>query len=327
MNTHSILRSSFVGKTMYTTYHLCISEEREVLFRNKEDFVRGINCLSLAAHDTKTRLLAYAFMSNHVHICISTDNIKKFTKAFWYPYTRYFNAKYHRKGHLGPSEFYTQKIEGLHHFLTAIAYILRNPMHHGITSTPFGYKYSSIKSVFKDDFGWNSEEELINPKYVYKHVSWLKKLPESFKMNKDGMILAESVIDVNDLEHQFSTARTFLYYMNRLSGEKWEAEQMQDGIDQKPITLETIEKVCSHQDIRTMLANEHGRSNYKTTSDLELCAEIDSLIRKELKKASIYVMTGSEKDLIKRRLSKKFFVPTRQLNRCLVIRDNNVGWI
>ena len=115
--------------------------------------------------------------------------------------------------------------------------------------------------------------------------------------------------------------------MNRLSGEKWEAEQMQDGIDQKPITLEAIEKVCSHQDIRTMLANEHGRSNYKTTSDLELCAEIDSLIEKELKKASIYVMTGSEKDLIKRRLSKKFFVPTRQLNRCLVIRDNNVGWI
>ena len=133
---------------MKKTYHLCLSSGNEVLFRSKEDFIRGINCLCLAAYKTGAVLLAYSFMSNHVHICARTNSSKKLIRAFRYAYTRYFNAKYDRRGSLGDHGFFQMKIEGLYHLLTAIAYILRNPMHHGVTGTPFGYPYSSDVGIF-----------------------------------------------------------------------------------------------------------------------------------------------------------------------------------
>lgn len=303
------------------TYHLCLSEEKEVLFRSEEDFVRGINCLCLASYNTKSPLLAYAFMSNHIHICARTEDYKKLTRQFRYSYTRYFNAKYNRRGRLGSEGFYVQKIEGLHHLLTAISYVLRNPMHHGITSTPFGYKFSSIRSLFKNELGWNSSEELLKM-HEYKYIPWHRSLPDCLKMNSEGMILPESAIDVADLEHQFSTARTFLYYMNRLSGEKWEQEQIQDGTGKSPITLEMIEQGNTYQDIRTMLSNEHGRSNYKTISDLDLCNEIDSKMVIDLGKISVYDLTEREKELIKKKLAKTHIISNKQLNRCLIIKAN-----
>ena len=110
---------------MKKTYHLCLSSKNEILFRCKEDFIRGINCLCLTAYSFETSLLAYVFMPNHVHICIRTKDVEKLFQRFWYTYTRYFNSKYGRRGHLGESDFYKLEIEGLYHLLTAIANILR----------------------------------------------------------------------------------------------------------------------------------------------------------------------------------------------------------
>ena len=67
-----------MAKNMKKTYHLCLSGKHEVLFRCREDFIRGINCLCLAAIKTQSSLLAYSFMSNHVHICVRTDCPEKF---------------------------------------------------------------------------------------------------------------------------------------------------------------------------------------------------------------------------------------------------------
>ena len=121
---------------MKTTYHLCWSGGDELLFRTREDYIHGIICLCIACYETGNNLLAYCLMSNHVHICVRGDNIKALIKAFRYSYTRYFNSKYRRRGKLGERDFFKLEIHGLHHLLTAIAYILRNPLHHGICDTP-----------------------------------------------------------------------------------------------------------------------------------------------------------------------------------------------
>lgn len=64
------------------------------------------------------------------------------------------------------------------------------------------------------------------------------------------MPLASSIIDVADIEHQFSTARTYLYYMNRLSGETWEKEQETDKNNMPPIRLNDIESGIKGMDMR-----------------------------------------------------------------------------
>lgn len=283
------------------------------MFRNEEDYIRGINCLCLAAHKTDSSLLAYCFMSNHTHIGVRTENPKLLIKAFMYPYNRYFNQKYGRRGRLGEKEFFQIEIQGLYHLLTAIAYILRNPLHHGVTATPFGYKYSSISSLFKSEFGRFEQPSLMQKKSQYLYLPDAAALPEQWKMDASGLILPESVIDVADMQHQFSTARTFMYYMNRLSGEAWEKEQLQDGINIPPVTLNNIEQGIAYQDIRTMLGNEHGRSNYTTMNDIQLCSEIDNLMGG----GSIYRASHEELVRISEYIYRNFHLSHEQIKRCL----------
>ena len=306
---------------MKRIYHLCLSAENEIMFRCAEDFIRGINCLCLANYKTRSSLLAYAFMSNHVHICVRTEDLVKFIHAFRYAYTRYYNAKYQRNGRLGEQDFFVLEIEGLHHLLTVIAYILRNPMHHGITGTPFGYPYSSIRAIFREDFGWDNNSEYLAGQHGYHHIPSHNSIPPIFRMNALGMIVPESSIDFKDVEHQFSTARTFLYYMNRLSGEKWEKEQLQDGVSNPPITLESVENGISYQDVRTMLINEHGRSNYRIITDIQLCHQIDNVMLPEYGKHSIYCLSGSEKKQIAQSLLREYRAPVSQICRCLAVES------
>ena len=299
---------------MKKTYHLCLSSENEILFRCHEDFVRGINCLCLVARRMGCPLLAYAFMSNHVHLCIRTDSPEKFMRAFWFAYTRYFNSKYGRRGRLGEEKFFKLEIDGLYHLLTAIAYILRNPMHHGVTGTPLGYPYSSVRALFRKDIGWD-DVEYLQRRHAYHHIPDHWSLPDDIEMDMSGMILPQFAIDVADVEHQFSTARTFLYYMNRLSGELWEKEQAQDPTSCPPISLANIEYGVEYQDLRTMQKNEYGRSNYNAVSDLQLCHEIDKAVLPR----SVYNLSIWEKRCLGKNMSRLYHAPAAQIRRCLVL--------
>ena len=300
---------------MKKTYHLCLSGGDEVLFRDEEDYIWGNNCLCMAAHKTGSSLLAYSEMSNHVHSGIRTESPELFMKTFRYPYNRYFNRKYNRKGRLGEEKFFCLEIDGLYHLLAALAYILRNPLHHGVAATPFGYRFSSISALFRKEFGRFEEPELLPERKQYLYLPDRTKLPAGFKMSASGLILPESVIDVADVEHQFSTARSFLYYMNRISGESWEKEQQEDDTSMPPITLNDIERGVSLHDIRTMLVNEHGRANYHSVSDPQLCEEIDKVLLQGVR--TVYELSREEKLEIAEMLHRKFRVSEDQIRRCL----------
>lgn len=290
------------------------------MYRSKDDYIRGINCLCMAAHKTGSSLLAYAFMSNHVHICVRTEDPASFMAAYRYPYNRYFNSKYKRHGSLGEIDYFELEVDGLNHLLTAIAYILRNPMHHGITSTPFGYTFSSVNAIFREELGRQPVEYHMPKKSHYQYLSGREKLPPEFLMNKEGMILPETVIDIADLQHQFSTARTYIYYLNRLSGDAWIKEQFQDNNGLEPISIEMIEKGIEYQDIRSMLTNEHGRANYKSMNDMQLCDEIDKrILPKHFLGKTVYELSQSEHVKICEYLVRTFHAPLSQIERCLGI--------
>ena len=150
-------------------------------------------------------------------------------------------------------------------------------------------------------------------KSQYLYLPDRKCLPSGYKMDSNGLILPESVVDVADMEHQFSTARTFLYYMNRLSGDGWAKEQLQDDTSMPPITLEHVEHGIAYQDMRTMLSNEHGRANYNAVSDISLCETID----RYLAGRSIYELDDSELIKVREYAFRKFHVSAEQLKRCL----------
>jgi hypothetical protein len=258
-------------------------------------------------------------MSNHIHICIRTEHKKHFIKAFRYSYTRYFNSRYRRRGKFGEPRFFSIEIKGLHHILAAISYILRNPVHHGVCSTPFAYEFSSARAIFNNELGFTLRARPASKKKHHNQIPDRHKIPSHVRMDDEGLIMPDSIVDTDDLEHQFSSVRAFLYYMNRVSGEEWEKEQEKDKTRVAPVRLESIEAGIKSQTVEKMLIYESGKANYRRPSDIDICTEIDRNILPKYGKPSVYLLSRQEKQRIAEHLYKTLHIPEEQIRRCLAM--------
>ena len=299
-------------------YHFCISGGSEILFRSEEDYIRAFNTLAITVARTGGKLAADAIMSTHIHVCVRTDDIKSIISQFWRSYTRYFNYKYHRKGALGGTP-YIVEIEGFYHWLTAICYVLRNPVHHGVAPTPFAYRHCSANAIFRKETGKDDVLECLSRKSYYRFLPKGQTCPLKYVMDASGLIKRETVLDLADIEHRFVTPRAFLFYMNRLSGEEWRREQEKDNAAAAPVSLEMIERNSTSQTISEMLSHEHGRSDYRVVTDIELCEFIDTQILPKYGFASVYELPSHLKQtLLNRVVSEKSIIISRA-QRCLMM--------
>lgn len=301
---------------MKKEYHFCISGKNELICRTESDYIRAFNCLAVSAFNTDSTLLADAIMSNHMHVCVRSEDIESFVKDFRYSYTRYFNRKYGRSGSLGEKCCFVSELQGYYHILAVIAYILRNPVHHGVARTPFAYKYCSASAYFQSDLGRNTDVSLLPQKSYYKYLPKACIVPEHFLMGKDGQILRESVLDIKDVEYKFATARSFLYYMNRLSGEEWRLEQEKDNISVPFVDISTIEPGAVGQSLQEMLRNEHGKHQIAVT-DIDLCSLVDNKLLPMYHQESVYMLSERNKYDLLYLLKNEYNINDRQARRCL----------
>lgn len=304
---------------MKKTFHLCLSSDDEVMFRDEEDYNRGFNCFALALHKTDSTGLVESFMSNHVHFLVQTTDPNKFMGAYRMPYAKYLNHKYGRTGSIGEPVHFSTEIEGLHHHLAALSYILRNGLHHGLVPIAYGYPHCSINAIFQKEMGKSPRQDLIPQSSFYRHIGRNATFPERYKMSSSGLFLRESVLDIAQVENMFASPRAFDFYMNRKTSEDWIKEQGKDNNGSAPVTLQLIESKVQLTSIKDMLVFESGRSDYHKVSDIELCAEIDKITREHFNKPSIYALTHEEKIKIARHLREKYHASSAQLSRCLVI--------
>lgn len=305
---------------MKKSYHLCLSAGDEIMFRDLEDYRRGFNCFAIALYKTGSTGLVEAFMSNHFHLMIQTEDPKEFMYNMRQPYSKYFNQKYGRNGALGEKEHFQLEIRGLHHHLAAMSYILRNPLHHGIAPIPYAYPHSSVNVIFQHEMGKSNTDILIPEKSYYKHIGRRAAYPDTYKMNDKGMFLRESVLDIVQVENMFATPRSFDYYMGRKTSEDWHKEQSKDNIDNPPVKLEAIEYGVNSHSLERMLINENGRCDYRKMSDIDVCTVVDHQILPSIGKSSVYQLTSKEKEGIAEILFTTYHIGSDMIRRCLVMK-------
>lgn len=325
---------------MKRIYHLCFSLENELLCRDEADYYRLFNCYAYALMKTGSVSYADAVMSSHFHAVVCTEEIVKVSKLFKISYGLYFNNKYKRKGRFGRKSSFILEIEGNMHLLAAISYVLRNPLHHGVAASPFGYNHSSVSLIFAQELGFrplckkSHDVEQLSKKYGLFSDSNKSNLcqrnwrfPEEVFVTRSGIILRESVTEVKQVEHLYGSVRSYLYYMNRLSGEEWKKEQEMDcegNHSLKPIGLTEIEVFSDSESIAAMMSNERGRFR-PSISDIELCAKVDALIGTLFGNGhTVYTLTHSEKRLIAAQIRSTLYVPQKQLSRCLALKYSDV---
>lgn len=305
---------------MKKSYHLCLSAGDEIMFRDLEDYRRCFNCFAIALYKTGSTGLVEAFMSNHFHLMIQTEDPKEFMYNMRQPYSKYFNQKYGRNGALGEKEHFQLEIRGLHHHLAAMSYILRNPLHHGIAPIPYAYPHSSVNVIFQHEMGKSNTDILIPEKSYYKHIGRRAAYPDTYKMNDKGMFLRESVLDIVQVENMFATPRSFDYYMGRKTSEDWHKEQSKDNIDNPPVKLEAIEYGVNSHSLERMLINENGRCDYRKMSDIDVCTVVDHQILPSIGRSSVYQLTSKEKEGIAEILFKTYHIGSDMIRRCLVMK-------
>lgn len=98
------------------------------LFRRKS-ISEELRCKVVSTRDIE--LICFALMDNHFHICVKqiTDGgISKYMQRISNSYTKYFNTRYDRRGHLFQGPYHLIPVKDNNQLLYLSAYIHKNPV-------------------------------------------------------------------------------------------------------------------------------------------------------------------------------------------------------
>lgn len=123
-------------------------------------------------------ILCFCLMPNHFHFLLkqnAENGISKFLSLFQNSYTKYFNTKHSRTGHLFQGQFKAVRIEDDEQLLHVQRYIHLNPYSSFVTKTLRdleNYTYSSLL-----EYLGNSKNDICKKETVFSHF----KTPKGYK--------------------------------------------------------------------------------------------------------------------------------------------------
>ncbi|MFH0838719.1 MAG: transposase [Candidatus Omnitrophota bacterium] len=147
-------------------HHIILrGNNRSAIFYNDKDRRFFIECLKAAKEKTKSKIYAYCFMTNHVHLFLepsSKDGIGDMIQSLGRRYVRYINQTYKRTGTLWEGRFKSSLVSKDEYLLACARYIELNPVRAKMVTNPKDYPWSS--------FGFRADgrpDELLDEDPVY----------------------------------------------------------------------------------------------------------------------------------------------------------------
>ena len=196
--------------------------EDDVIFRNREDFVVGMNYVPVSLKIAGVHVIVFVLMSNHFHFLVYGDKLSalKFIDSYKRLISRYVRnvygvAKLLRNVDTGCSEV-DMNDEALKRL---IAYILNNPVKAGVNCFPQNYEWGSGKCYFSN-FDYNRNSHSLSELGVREQSRILRsdvRLDGKYKINSEGYIEPESYIRKDIVEKIFRSAKSFEYFLSTSS--------------------------------------------------------------------------------------------------------------
>ena len=124
-------------------------DNRKDIFKEKDDYLAYVKLLKRYKQQYDFKLFAFVLVPDHLHLLIELREgitISDITHDLNGNYTKYFNARFQRKGHLFQERYKMALIEKTSYLLSVGAYIHLNPKILGITSDMRDYSYSSYNA-------------------------------------------------------------------------------------------------------------------------------------------------------------------------------------
>ncbi len=179
-------------------------EEREV-FLDRRDYTRFLNSFiyyqkanppvrfsfrkrtpkeRFSNLDNLVEIICYCLMPNHFHFLlkqIKDDGISSFISRLTNSYTRYFNTRHKRMGHLFQGPFKAVRIETDEQLIHISRYVHLNPVVGFLVKDPKDYPYSS----YLEYLGGGKGKEVCQKELVLAQFSSPKKYEEFVLDQKD----------------------------------------------------------------------------------------------------------------------------------------------
>lgn len=128
-------------------YHVTTrGNNRELIFADQADYRVYLHLVRRSKQRFPFLLHAYALMPNHVHLILepSTEHtISRIMQSLGVAYTKYFNGRYKRVGHVFQGRFHSRLIDKDAYLLVASRYVHRNPVRANLVGRAGEYPWSS----------------------------------------------------------------------------------------------------------------------------------------------------------------------------------------
>ncbi len=127
------------------------NEQRDIV-RDDHDRTRFLEILGNMSRRHGVEVHAYVLMNNHYHLLLRTPraNLSRSMQWFSITYTRYFNTRHQRSGHLFQGRFKSFLVENDAYLMQLSCYIHRNPIRTNMANRLIDYPWSSYKAYAYD---------------------------------------------------------------------------------------------------------------------------------------------------------------------------------
>ena len=155
-------------------YHIMTrGNNRQLIFGDDDDCQKMLRLLAEQKAKLPFYLYAYCLMPNHIHLLVERreDAIGRVMHRLLTGYSRYYNRKYGRVGHLFQKRYKAILCQTDQYLAELVRYIHLNPVRAKMVSNPSGYGYSSHRAYLGLD-----EPGLVDIEPVLRLFGATKKL-------------------------------------------------------------------------------------------------------------------------------------------------------
>ena len=189
-------------------FHVCSEGlNTNLIFRNRREFVIGMNYVAICRHKCKVKILCFCLMSNHFHFVLygSYSECWKFANEYKRLCGMLVNKQQGIEHVLKDVEIQIKKIDSKEYLAHAIAYILRNPIAAGFRLMPHQYAWGSGNCYFREDYTPTGRrlDSFSSRELASKVLMSKTKLPEDYIINDELMISPLCYVDYKTVEEIF----------------------------------------------------------------------------------------------------------------------------
>lgn len=184
-------RINIKGALYYVTSR---GDHEQDIFKSDPDYLAYFELLKKYKEQYGFKLFSFILLPNHLHLLIELTGdatISQIMHALNSNYTKYFNGKYDRKGHLFQERYKMVIAEKAPYLGSITSYIHEHPIRLGLAKTQWEYKYTSYKNYQGD----KSAPIDINIEEGIKDISEEEYSALSKELGKNGIIGSAEFIE------------------------------------------------------------------------------------------------------------------------------------